>query len=191
MLRWLTSPNVKQATALQLYGSSVAQARQPAFYRAFGVADSIDGRFELVMLHVGLVLAGTAGCAMQEEQRGHLMADSDVQQVRPGMTQDQVRGLLGTPDTTSTVPPVTFYYISSRVGGAAFMEPTEISRTVLAVYFNQFSTVDQVANYTLKDGKIIDTVGRVTPTARGDKSLNEKLLKGIGKKQQLFDPGKP
>ena len=141
-------------------------------------------------LTFGFALIASAGCVMQEEQRGHLMADSDVQQVRPGMTQDQVRGLLGTPDTSSTVPPVTFYYISSTVKGAAFMEPTETSRTVLAVYFNQFSTVDQVANYTLKDGKVVNTVGRVTPTARGDKSLIEKLFKGIGKKQTLFDPEK-
>lgn len=144
-----------------------------------------------VALFLGTGLLVSAGCAMQEEQRGHLMADSDIQQVRVGMTQEQVKGLLGTPDTTSTVPPVTFYYISSTVRGTSFTEPVETSRTILAVYFNPFSTVDQVANYGLKDGKVVNTVGRVTPTARGDKSLIEKLFKGIGKKQQLFDPGKP
>jgi len=137
---------------------------------------------------VGLALSG---CALQEERRGHLLVESDVQQVRPGMSQDQVRGLLGTPDTTSTVAPVTFYYISSTVRGAAFLEPSEVDRQVVAVYFTQFGTVDQVGNYSLKDGKVIDVIGRTTPTARGDKSLIEKLFKGIGKKQQLFDPGKP
>jgi outer membrane protein assembly factor BamE (lipoprotein component of BamABCDE complex) len=152
----------------------------------------------------GLLAAGItaatlvcAGCststifAQQEEQRGHLLADSDVQQVQPGMTQEQVRGLLGTPDTTATAAPATFYYISSTMRGAAFLEPTEVERHILAVYFTPFGTVAQVANYTLKDGKIIDTIGRTTPSAHGDKSLIDKLFKGIGKKEQLFDPGRP
>jgi cytochrome b pre-mRNA-processing protein 3 len=91
MLRWLTSPNVKQATALQLYGSSVAQARQPAFYRAFGVADSIDGRFELVMLHVGLVLRRLAEAGAEGKDLGqHLVErmfgalDDDLREIGIG-----------------------------------------------------------------------------------------------------------
>jgi outer membrane protein assembly factor BamE (lipoprotein component of BamABCDE complex) len=141
-------------------------------------------------LAVLAICLGLAGCAFQEERRGHLLADSDIQQIQPGMSQDQVRGLLGTPDTTSTVAPATFYYISSTVKGTSFLEPSEVDRHVLAVYFTPFATVDQVGNYTLKDGKVIDVIGRTTPTARGDKSLIEKLFKGIGKKQQLFDPEK-
>lgn len=138
---------------------------------------------------IGFVILPLAGCAMQEERRGHLLQPADIQQVRPGMTQEQVSGVLGTPDTTSTVGQQTFYYISSTVRGTAFMEPSEVDRQILAVYFTQFNTVDQVANYTLKDGKVIDVIGRTTPTARGDKTLLEKLFKGVGKKQ-FFDPEK-
>jgi cytochrome b pre-mRNA-processing protein 3 len=39
-----------------LYGAIVAQARSPAFYIAYGVADTIEGRFELIVLHLVLVL---------------------------------------------------------------------------------------------------------------------------------------
>ena len=56
MLTWFRNRTVKDAKALQLYGSSVAQARQPAFYRRDCVADTLDGRFELVMMHVALLL---------------------------------------------------------------------------------------------------------------------------------------
>jgi len=143
------------------------------------------------LLAASLVGLALAGCALQEERRGHLMVESDIQQVQPGMSQEQVRGLLGTPDTTSTTAPATYYYISSTVKGAALFEPSEVDRHILAVYFTPFGTVDQVGNYTLKDGRVVDVISRTTPTARGDKSLIEKLFKGIGKKQQLFDPSKP
>ena len=47
-----TDPDIPDA----LYGAIVAQARQPALYRDFGVDDSVDGRFEAVVLHTVLVL---------------------------------------------------------------------------------------------------------------------------------------
>ena len=40
----------------QLRGEIVAAARRPALYETFGTPDRIDGRFELLTLHVGLVL---------------------------------------------------------------------------------------------------------------------------------------
>jgi cytochrome b pre-mRNA-processing protein 3 len=40
----------------QLRGEIVAAARRPALYEAMGAPDRIDGRFELLTLHVGLVL---------------------------------------------------------------------------------------------------------------------------------------
>ena len=42
--------------ALALYATAVAQARQEVFYRRLGVPDSIDGRFDLLALHLWLLL---------------------------------------------------------------------------------------------------------------------------------------
>ena len=42
--------------ALSLYVASVEQARQPGFYADLGVADTLDGRFDLIVLHVYLVV---------------------------------------------------------------------------------------------------------------------------------------
>jgi cytochrome b pre-mRNA-processing protein 3 len=39
-----------------LYGTIVAQARAAPFYRIFGVPDTVNGRFEMVVLHTVLVL---------------------------------------------------------------------------------------------------------------------------------------
>src|SRR5581483_424977 len=39
-----------------LYGVIVAQARRPGFYLHFGVPDTVDGRFDLIVLHIVLVL---------------------------------------------------------------------------------------------------------------------------------------
>jgi cytochrome b pre-mRNA-processing protein 3 len=48
--------NRHRDAALRLYESIVEQAREPVFFTHFGVPDTFDGRFELVVLHGFLVL---------------------------------------------------------------------------------------------------------------------------------------
>jgi cytochrome b pre-mRNA-processing protein 3 len=43
-------------TIASLYGTIVAQARAPAFYQIYGVPDTVNGRFEMVVLHAVLLL---------------------------------------------------------------------------------------------------------------------------------------
>lgn len=43
-------------THYALYGAIVAQSRQPLFYADWGVPDTITGRFDMVSLHMALVL---------------------------------------------------------------------------------------------------------------------------------------
>ena len=48
--------NRRADTISALYGMIVAQARMPSFYQDFVVADTINGRFDLLVLHLVLVI---------------------------------------------------------------------------------------------------------------------------------------
>ncbi len=53
-------------SAERLYGAAVDQARKPVFYAQWGVPDTVDGRFDLIVVHVYLLCrwlhtAGTEG----------------------------------------------------------------------------------------------------------------------------------
>jgi cytochrome b pre-mRNA-processing protein 3 len=57
MLKKITSffvPKPAKALAITLYRGVVAQARQPRFYRDLGVPDTLDGRFDMIILHAYL-----------------------------------------------------------------------------------------------------------------------------------------
>src|ERR1700719_2354758 len=54
VLRLFRRPNA--ATIDALYGAIVAQARSPIFYAELGVPDTVEGRFDMVVLHLMLVL---------------------------------------------------------------------------------------------------------------------------------------
>jgi len=48
--------SARPGTISSLYGAIVAQARLPGFYRDYGVPDTVEGRFELIVLHLALLL---------------------------------------------------------------------------------------------------------------------------------------
>jgi cytochrome b pre-mRNA-processing protein 3 len=56
VLAWLKRTLDRSQTARKLYGSSVTQARQPAFYADWGVPDTPQGRFEMLVLHLALAV---------------------------------------------------------------------------------------------------------------------------------------
>lgn len=55
MFGFLRAPK-HERTGYELYGAAVAAAREPYFYATLGVPDTLDGRFDLVGLHVFLVI---------------------------------------------------------------------------------------------------------------------------------------
>ena len=48
--------SARQDTISALYGTIVAQARLPCFYRDYAVTDTVNGRFDLLVLHLVAVL---------------------------------------------------------------------------------------------------------------------------------------
>ncbi len=68
--------------AAEIHVALVNQARQPGFYGAGGVADTVDGRFELILLHATLVIrrlnaAGEDGRVLAQAVFDALFADLD------------------------------------------------------------------------------------------------------------------
>ena len=52
-----SKPRSYQADTIEaIYGMIVAKAREPLFYRDLGVPDTVDGRFDLILLHMWMVL---------------------------------------------------------------------------------------------------------------------------------------
>jgi cytochrome b pre-mRNA-processing protein 3 len=70
-----------QTTIEAIYGMIVAQARLPAFYQRFGVPDTVNGRFDMVLLHLWLVLRrlreAEGGAQLSQALFDHFCSDMD------------------------------------------------------------------------------------------------------------------
>ena len=135
----------------------------------------------LVRLAALAVLATPlAGCLGGEEfQRGYILDERAVNQVRKGMSADQVLQTLGTPSTVSTVGNKNWYYISQRSSRTfQFLGEQVVDQRVTAVYFNNNLRVERVALYGLQDGRVFDFISRTTPSGGQESSFLTQIFRG-------------
>jgi cytochrome b pre-mRNA-processing protein 3 len=78
-----TPPHQRHAEAL--YASAVDQARNPDFYSRMGVPDAVDGRFDMIALHVFMLLRRLKG--------GDAACEKTAQALFDAMFEDMDRGL--------------------------------------------------------------------------------------------------
>lgn len=148
--------------------------------RSGGFRRSLQVGLTCTALAAGLLLSG---CFSQNFQRGYVLAEGALEQIPIGASQEQVLIILGTPSTVATISGEAFYYISQRsVRQAAFLPQNVVEQRVIAVYFDKDRRVERLANYTMSDGRIFDSVSRTTPTGGQELSYLTYLFKIFGAK---------
>jgi outer membrane protein assembly factor BamE (lipoprotein component of BamABCDE complex) len=134
----------------------------------------------VIVVAGSLMLAGCGGTNSIIRQ-GHQFQDEDLNQVREGMSKEQVTLALGTPDTKSAIGGGAYYYMSTiAVQPMPFLKPEVTERRVVAVYFDNKDHVEKIANYGLQDGKIFDFIKRETPVYSRDQGMLKELFRNIG-----------
>ena len=143
----------------RLYGEIVAQARQPWLYSTAGVPDTVDGRFDMVVLHAFLVFDRLSGT----DSRAKVLS----QAVFDEMFRDMDRSLreMGASDV-GVGPKVRrmaeVFYGRTRVYSEALQRSGEARRQTLvaALARNVFAGVEEaepgaLADYVLEEHRAL------------------------------------
>ena len=133
-------------------------------------------------LFAGLIASGLVACTPEIDHRGYIAKPGAFAQLREGMAKTEVEGLLGSPTSTASINFAgdSYYYISSTTQRTAFFTPVELERLVIAVRFSKEDRIAGVAQYGLKDGRIIDINTNRTPVTGSEFSLLKELFVGTG-----------
>jgi cytochrome b pre-mRNA-processing protein 3 len=84
MLAWLKKIRARRQTARFLYGSIVTAARRRDFYADWGAPDTLQGRFEMILVHLvlaqrRLILEGDTGARLARALNEAFVVDMDDQ----------------------------------------------------------------------------------------------------------------
>ena len=125
---------------------------------------------------VGFALSGCLGYD-GEIQHGYQLDPTVLSDVKTGQSAEQVLVTMGSPSTTSTVGGDAWYYIQQKTDRSiAFMKPQIIDRRIFAVYFDKGKKVARVANYGLREGRVVNFSGDATTTMGADNNFLKGLL---------------
>lgn len=165
MLTWLTRRSDYNRSAGHIYSAIVASARQPAFYAAWGVPDTREGRFEMIALHVVLVMHRLALIEPGGAEMARLLAETFMTDMDDNMREIGI-GDLAVPKKIKRA--AAALYDRHRDYGAA-MQPgapeAELAPVVAGAFADNRATLSQptrldveaLANYMhrLKGGLMV------------------------------------
>lgn len=75
IFEWYRGRKARIEAAAHLYDMAVTQSRLPAFYEALGVTDSIDGRFDLLTVHIFLIMDRLGALGPEGRKTGQALFD--------------------------------------------------------------------------------------------------------------------
>ncbi len=128
---------------------------------------------------IGLTIAGalSSGCAPTVRVHGYVPPEAEIATIRPGVdTFVTVEEKLGQPSSSGLLQDRAWYYVQSTVRNYTYHAPQVVSRTVLAVEFNDGGVVTGLAKYGLEDGRIVNLTARTTETGGRTLGVLEQLF---------------
>lgn len=140
-LRKLLRPDETELQGQDAYNGCAAQARNPVFYRALGVPDTLDGRYEMIVLHVWLQLTRMKEADTPEHTRALIeafFADMDQNLREFGIDMGIKKRMRAMADG---------YHGRITAYDAAFAEPDDAALTE-AFTRNIYGTLETAANPT-------------------------------------------
>ena len=160
--RLFRADRAAESAAAATYGAIVVQARAPALYTALGVADSVTGRFEMVVLHAVLVIErlrreGEAGTALGQLVFDNFCKDMDQSLRELGF------GDLGVPKRMKKMG--ESFYGRAEAYGRTLGDRTELAAAIARNVFPDDATTasaSRLADYAIAAAAVLAE----TPLAR-------------------------
>ncbi|WP_118134389.1 outer membrane protein assembly factor BamE [Oceanicella sp. SM1341] len=130
----------------------------------------------LFVLTVAGCLA-VSGCSATYRGHGYAPKPDELSGIVAGQdTKGSVREKIGRPGTQGLVSNDAWYYVGSTEKEYLFYAPEVVDRTVVVVLFDEQGTVQDVRQFGMENGQVIDLVTRTTPTYGKELNVVQQLL---------------
>lgn len=128
----------------------------------------------------GLLFLGACSTDYFNQTEGNMPAKDDIMAIKRGMSQEEVRKIMGSPSVVSSLDHRTWIYMNSTMQRMAFFEPKELDRNIVAVEFDHDGKVTKLVQLTKENGQEVAISTDSTPVMGTEQSFMEKYFGGVG-----------
>lgn len=139
------------------------------------------GAMSIRQAGIGLFLISLMGCSPITRDHGFVPFEDDMAAIVVGAdTKLSVEEIVGRPSDTGLTEASSWYYVSSTIRTIAFLEPEVVERRVVVFDFDNNDVLQEVSEFGIENGRVINLQTRVTPTDARRLNLLQRLLGNIG-----------
>ncbi len=132
----------------------------------------------------GLVfcLGVSAACTPLYNNHGYIPPEQELALLEVGRdTRETVKATVGAPSAAGLLNDDSWYYVQSNWKRYGPYAPTEETRQILAISFDEAGVVSNIERFGLEQGKIVTLSRRVTESTVKGQSLLRQLFGNVGK----------
>ena len=127
-------------------------------------------------------LALATACTANVSTHGHTLSESDLAQIRPGVTsREEVARLLGSPSTVSAFDKERWFYVSQRNEVMSFYKADITQQDVVRIDFDASGIVSDVRMHGLELAQAIEPDPNKTRTLGNELGAIQQILGNIGR----------
>ncbi len=128
-----------------------------------------------------LILTSTTACSPVIAQRGSLLEDYQITEVKVGEhSQSDVLRLIGSPTTQSTFNNNVWYYIGQETEKRGILDSKVVKERIIMVAFNDKGIVESISEES-GDRMDIPYARTKTPTHGNELTFSQQLLGNLGR----------
>ena len=147
-------------TAHEIYGSIVAQSRKPVFYATWNIPDTIEGRFEVLVMHMALFIHRMDQIGPDGASFGQLVAEAFIDDL-DGSFREMGVGDLAVPKRMKAASEAYLGRLLTYNGALKNKNRAElvigISRNMINDENRETAQVDALADYMLRSSDRLGT----------------------------------
>lgn len=128
----------------------------------------------------GVLLLGACSTDYFNQTEGNMPTKDDILAIKQGMSQSDVRKIMGSPSAVSSLDHKTWIYMNSTMKRMAFFEPEELERNIVAIEFNLDGQVERVVQIDKDSGREVALCTDETPVMGTEETFMEKYFGGVG-----------
>jgi len=135
-----------------------------------------------------ILLAFVAACSPIVDNKGYVKQAPLKDRLVIGQTSKQeVMDNFGSPSSTSSFGPETWYYIQSRKETVGFLKPEVVDQDITSIEFDQAGMVSKINGFNQEQALQIANVKRETPTEGHTLGFIEQVLGNVGRFNKAGD----
>lgn len=131
-------------------------------------------------LFAALLILATSACQPTLSNRGNLVDDDRLSQIKVGETdQATVQTILGPPTMVGTFDKKSWYYSGKRTEKEAFFKPDTLAERTIMIHFSDAGTIDKLTEISADQQVAIAPETAITPTEGRAMGVVDQIIENM------------